>query len=333
MPETGCRVEVTRCGRLESLHHCAAVVCAPSGEVVAAYGDWQRSAYLRSCGKFLQAAILPITGSDLALALDLSEIAIACGSHGARPDQLAAIRSLLAKAGLDESFFQCKPHPPLEESVILALARAGLEPTAICNNCSGKHASMLAVSKLKGWPLETYMRPDHPVQQLALRCVAEFCGLAPEAIPLGVDGCGVPVFWVSLGQTATGFARFASGEGLSEELASAASRLRQAISAYPELTTTLTFPALNLMQATGCRVLSKGGAEGLIAAGDTKTGLGFAVKALDGSHRASGPMLLELIKRHLDLPEETLMELAPIREVILQEGPEGPVAEAKPYLD
>jgi len=329
----GCRAEVIRSGKLESVHRCAVVVADAAGEVKAAWGDWRTSTYLRSCGKFLQAVAVVVSGAADAFGFSDRELVAACASHGARPDQLAAVRGLLHKAGLSESLLTCPPHPPLEDSARLDLVRSGASPTAIHNNCSGKHAAMLATALYKGWSLEGYARPEHPVQQLALEVVAALCALTPKQIHLGVDGCGVPTFYMPLRNLAIGFARFATGEGLPPDLANAVARLRRAVTRFPELTSTLDFPAVKLMQLSAGRILSKGGAEGLMAACDVQTGLGFAVKAFDGNHRGSCPVLVSALKRVLELPPDWQEALAPLERVVLQASPEGAIAEVVPYLE
>ena len=165
-------VEATRGDVVEARHRVHAVAVS-GGEVLESAGDPSLVTHFRSSAKPIQA--LPLVRARTHL--DDVEIAIACASHLARPDQLAAVRSLLAKAPATEDELECGP-----------------EPTRIEHNCSGKHAGLLAVCRARGWPSEGYRLPDHPCQQALLAEVAAAAEVQPSAIPTGTDGCGIVTF-------------------------------------------------------------------------------------------------------------------------------------------
>ena len=251
---------------VEEARHRVRAVAVEGRKVVEAAGDPASVTYFRSSAKPIQA--LPVVRSRPDL--DVREIAIACASHLHRPDQVEAVRSLLAKAPASEDDLEC-----------------GAEPTRIEHNCSGKHAAMLALGRARGWPTEGYRLLEHPCQQAMLAEGADAAEVAAETIPTGIDGCGVPTFALTLRQLAHAFARFPALEG--GERAAAAMR------AHPELVRGPGSPDTTLMESLPGWV-AKGGAEGLLCAtrGD---GLGVARKVEDGSWRPQRPALAAFLDR------------------------------------
>jgi L-asparaginase len=247
-------VEVVRGSVVESVHR-AHAVAVRDGTVVAYAGNPEHLAYFRSSAKPLQALPVVRARPDL----EEREVAIACASHLARPDQLEAVRSVLAKAPATEDDLEC-----------------GAEPTKVEHNCSGKHAAMLALCRAREWETSGYRLSEHPCQQAMLREIAGAAELEAGSIPTAVDGCGVETFALTLERMARAFARLPSLEG--------ASRIANAMRAYPELIRGPAAADTVLMQ-TLPGWIAKGGAEGLLcaASGD---GLGIAVKVEDGSGRA-----------------------------------------------
>lgn len=247
-------VEAVR-GEVAETRHLVHAVAVSGGAVVAAAGDPSLVTYLRSSAKPIQA--LPVV--RMRPDLDDAEIAIACASHLARPEQLEPVRSLLAKAPATEDELECGP-----------------EPTSLEHNCSGKHAAMLALCRARGWATEGYRLAEHPCQLAMLDEVAAAAEVSPESIPTAVDGCGVITFALSLERMAHAFARFAELEG--------GRRVAAAMRAYPELIRGPLAADTMLMQIRPGWV-AKGGAEGLLCAA-SQDGLGIALKGEDGSTRA-----------------------------------------------
>lgn len=258
-------VEVRRGDVVESSHLVHAVVVR-DGAVVEAAGDRGRVAFLRSSAKPFQALPLVRARDDVTD----EELAIASASHLATPEQLAAVRSLLARA-------------PAEESEL----ETGAEPTPIEHNCSGKHAGMLALCRTMGWKSEGYRLAGHPVQDGCLAEVAEASDTAPADIPIAVDGCGVLTFALPLERMALMFSRLEQVDG--------GARVAAAMRAHPELVRgPMAADSLLMRELEGWT--AKGGAEGLLCAGGPG-GVGLALKAEDGTMRAMRPALAELLRR------------------------------------
>jgi L-asparaginase II len=251
-------VAVERGGLVEARHRVHAVR-ARDGEIVEAWGDAGLVTFMRSAAKPFQA--LPLV-AELS-ALPSEEVAIACASHGAAPEQLEAVRALLARSGSAEDDLECGPK----------------DGSRLRHNCSGKHAGMLAVCAARGWSRAGYRLPDHPLQQELLSLVEE----ATESVvaSTAIDGCGVVTFGLSLLAMANGFARLVQGE-----LAGAAA-IVAAMTAHPELVEGPGRAATEVMRALPGAV-AKGGAEGLLCVG-LPDGTGYALKVEDGASRAIGP--------------------------------------------
>jgi len=293
-------VEVTRGSSRECLHRGAVAVVDREGRLRYATGDPDLELFLRSSAKPLQAIPLVESGGADALGLTEEELAVTCGSHAAEPVHLSAVRSILSKAGLDERALQCGAHAPGDAEAAAALVRSGQAPTAIHNNCSGKHAGMLAACRTRGWPVETYRASDHPLQREIAAIVCAFSGAARETMALGTDGCGVPTFHLTVCEVARAFARLADPSGLPSRRAEAVRRLGRAMVAYPVLTSGTGRLNTVLLEALGDRLFCKTGAEGVYGVALVGRGWGIGVKIEDGNSRGMGAVILETL-RQLDL--------------------------------
>lgn len=250
---------------MEARHRVHAVAVS-GGAIVASAGDPLLVAYFRSSAKPIQALPVVRARPDLVEV----EIAIACASHLARPEQLAPVRSLLAKAPATEDELECGP-----------------EPTRVEHNCSGTHAAMLALCRTMGWPSEGYRLPGHPCQQAMLAEVAAAADVESGTIGTAVDGCGVVTFALSLERMAHAFSRL---EGLDD-----GARVARAMRAHPELIRGPLAADTMLMQLQPGWV-AKGGAEGLLCAA-SPDGLGLALKVEDGNTRAVRSALAAFLSR------------------------------------
>ncbi len=264
---------VVRRGGIEEARHLVHAVAVQDGAVVAEAGDADLVTFLRSSAKPFQALPLVRARKDLTT----EEIAIAAASHLSSPEQLAAVRSLLAKAPATEDELEC-----------------GAEPTPIEHNCSGKHAGMLAVCAHEGLDTGGYRRPDHPLQRRIMDLLTEVCGLRQDEVLLAGDDCGVPAFALPLKNLATGFVRLATGEGLSDEVAAAAERVRSAMRAHPFTVAGTGRLDTEVMEVTD--LLCKSGAEGVFAAG-SPDGWGLSLKTSDGGGRAVRPAAFAALSR------------------------------------
>ena len=280
-------VEVTRGSLVESRHRGAIAVARADGELLLALGDVTRPVYPRSAVKLLQAVPLVESGTADAFRLDDKELAVACASHSGDRVHVEPARSLLAKAGLDESLLACGAHWPISEHATRELLREGRRPAPIHNNCSGKHAGMIATAVHLGLDPKGYERPDHQVQTAIARVLSETCGVALQLDLMGIDGCSVPTFALPLAALAQGFGRVASGEELPAPRADAMRRLMQACFAAPVLVAGEGRFDTDVMHALAPACFVKGGAEGVHCAALPELGLGIALKIDDGGKRGT----------------------------------------------
>jgi L-asparaginase II len=278
---------------VESVHRGRIAVYDPWGDVLEAFGDSEAYVYLRSAAKPFQALPLILSGTADAIGLTDEELAIACASHNAEELHLAAVRSILEKAGLSEDDLQSGVHPPMYGPAAARLIRKGEEPRAIHSNCSGKHAGMLAVCVHEGYETLDYRDPGHPLQRRILGLMAEVCGVEEDGVLIAGDNCGVPAFALPLRSFATGLARIATGEELPDQLVDAVLRIRDAMRAHPFMVAGTGRFDTELMEQT--HLLVKGGAEAVLAVGNPE-GWGMALKISDGSQRAVRPVALAALE-------------------------------------
>ena len=183
-------VVVRRGGIVESVHRVHAVVVDGSGRRIASVGNPEYPVFYRSAAKPFQAVPLVEDGIVERFGLTMPELALCCASHSSEPQHIETARSILEKASLKEEDLECGPHLPFNEEAAAELLRSGQTPTPIHNNCSGKHAGMLALARANGWPTRGYIGRDHPVQQRMIKEVVRWTGLAEAEIGLAQDGCG-----------------------------------------------------------------------------------------------------------------------------------------------
>lgn len=279
-------VRVMRGEAEESAHEVHAVVVGLEPGVEHRFGDPGLRAFWRSAMKPLQA--LPVVADSAAERFGFGEreIALCCASHHATPEQVAVVAGMLEAIGLDESALACGPHRPTSEEAARALDRAGEEPGRVHNNCSGKHAGMLALARHRAWATEGYERLDHPVQRRIREELARWLPRDPGELRWATDGCAVPTPRVSLREMAGAYARLArTGEPAAAVVASAMTGRPSLISGPGAL-------SARLMGVTGGRLVAKEGAEGVFCVAGREGGWGAALKVRDGATRAVGPALL-----------------------------------------
>lgn len=267
-------LEELRDGRTQAVHSGHAVLLGADGHIDHQWGHGDEKAYWRSAAKPLQALPLLTTGAYEAFGLDASHLAIACASHNGELVHVERARSLLAAAGVPESELACGAHEPTGGPSL-----RGPKPdkgwSAIHNNCSGKHAGMLATAKHNGWPTQGYLDPEHPLQLAIRKVVGEATG---EPVVWGTDGCSAPCFWSSLAGMARAFQWLHKrDEGR---------RLFDAMTAHPHLVAGTAMWDTAFLAAGAGRLVGKVGAAGLYVALDRKTGEAFACKLASGSSMA-----------------------------------------------
>ncbi len=310
-------VDVTRGDIVESVHHVAACAATPAGNVLFAVGDVETPVFLRSTAKPFIAAAAVAAGVREAFDLTMQELAVMSASHAGEPFHVEAVQSILKKIGLDASALRCGPHLPYNERAAQAMQRAGEEPTALHNNCSGKHAGILALCKVMGADIDTYLEAENPAQQAILAFCARMSDDDPSAWPLGVDGCGIPVYATGLRKAAMAFARFAALAGIAPRDAMALLVIRDAMVSYPEYVAgTGEFDSV-LMQAAGGAIACKAGAEGVHGVALIAQGLGFASKVIDGTGGRARPPVTLAALRALGAPVSNATELRGFAEPIV----------------
>ena len=294
---SGTGVRIWRGSEIESHHRIHAALAGAGGAVQAAVGDPSRRAYLRSAAKPIQ--LLPLVEDGLVerFGFEPRELAVMAASHDGEPFHLDAVRSILAKAGLEAGQLQCGPHYPAHRASAEALLTAGEKPSSLHNNCSGKHAGMLAVCRAHGWPLESYRDPAHPLQRRIVQRLAELAGVGEEGIGVAVDGCGAPTFALPVSAMAAAFARLAEADAArADDRQRAVGVVLDAMAAHPEYVGGTGQLCSVLMAHAGARAVVKRGTEGVFGAVLRGEGRGLALKVEDGGSRAKGVALLALLE-------------------------------------
>ncbi len=277
---------------MESRHRVCAAVRFASGDDDLTFGDQQAAAFWRSALKPFQALAFVSDGVEQAFGLGPEELAIICASHGGTPAHLARVERVLSAIGLDPESLHCGPHPPYDSDSADQLRCAGARPGRLHNNCSGKHASMLALAVHHGWATDGYWRYEHPVQARVRQLLSEWIDSDPETLEWATDGCGLPTPRVPLAEMAMAYARLADRATIP---GTAAASVVDAMTRYPELTSSLGREPLQLMRGTSGRILAKEGAEGVLCVAGTDAGWGLALKVEDGARRAVGPAAIEVL--------------------------------------
>lgn len=288
-------VEVLRGQRIESRHRGAVAVCDAQGGLVVELGDVETPVFPRSSVKLIQALPLIETGAADTLGFRSRELALACASHSGEEPHAELALSMLQRAGLDETALECGVHWPTNRKAAMRLAVNGGRPSALHNNCSGKHAGFLCVCRQAGWSMDGYVKPSHPLQEHIRATLEEICGSAIGEAECGIDGCSIPTYAVPLKNLAQGFARLATGIGLAPGRAKAARRLMTACMEEPFLVAGTGRADTSMMEAGQGRVFTKTGAEGVFCAALPELGLGIALKCDDGATRAAETMVAAVI--------------------------------------
>ncbi|MFN2628406.1 MAG: asparaginase [Gaiellaceae bacterium] len=327
-------VEILRGGLVEAIHRGDVALVSASGELLASAGDpLGKITYWRSAAKPFQAMPVVSSGAAEQFAFSPEDVALTAASHNGEPVHVERAETLLARTGHSLDDLACGAHPPLDPASAEALARSGTPPTALHNNCSGKHIGMLAVAGRLGAEIDGYSEPDHPVQREILATIGRFTGLDVAEIAIGVDGCGVPCYGTSIYHLALAFAR------LMDEQAddSAALAVREAMTAHPYLVAGKERLDTDLMNIGAGALLSKGGAAGVQCVG-LRGGRGLAVKIEDGAGaappvRPAGLVAVEVLRQLGVLDESSVTTLATYARPAIETIAGDRVGEARPVFD
>ncbi len=313
--------EYRRAGRVESVHR-VSIAALEAGKPVLLRGSVDEPVFMRSCAKPFQCLTVLESGAADAYGFSADEIAVIGGSHPGEPEHVRAASSILKKAKLKVSDLQCGVHPPSGSRGLRELLKSGQEPTAIHNNCSGKHSGMLAATRFMRAPLKTYLSPSHPLQKGNLRNVARFAGLKPAELRLGVDGCSAPTFGLPLRAMARALAAFTTEPGTPQ-------RVRDAMMAHPVM---VGRPCVTIMSAAPGRILAKGGAEGVYVCGFPGRNAGLALKVHDGNARPWTAILSAVIRKLGWLEKDDLARLSKAADGILKNHAGRAVGEVRVVL-
>jgi L-asparaginase II len=326
---------IYRGGLLESVHHGSIAIVDARGTLLAYAGNPNMRACLRSAAKPFQAIPLLEYGGLDEYDLTPEEIALTCASHGGEPLHVSTAAALLRKGEFDEEDLRCGAHLPLDEKSAAELRASGEFPSALHNNCSGKHAGMLLATQVMDVPSAGYIEADHPLQKLMRTTLGEFADVAAEEIPAAIDGCGVPAFILSLHRAAYAYARLMSGS--IEQYAESTSHVVSAMTSYPHYVAGNWSMTTPLMTAFDGELLAKEGAEGFYAmalspslsseltarlplahdAAAAGGAIGIALKVDDGSmDRGRNPIILRVLEL-LGVDLDARPELEPFRSAIV----------------
>jgi L-asparaginase II len=272
--------ELTRGSIVESMHRGAFVVAHADGNAVQSSGDIHRPVFPRSAVKAFQCVPVIETGAADRFGFTPEEIALCCASHTGEDEHVSVASSMLAKMGLTQAAYECGVSWPERMADRVALVKAAQEPAAIHNNCSGKHAGMLALALQLNAPLKDYVKLDHPVQQAIAAEISRYCEVDIATAPTGIDGCSVPTWALPLHNLAMGFARLLATNDITGK------RIAEAVRAHPFMIAGSGKFDTDVMRAVP-RLFIKYGAEAVYCGAIPHAGLGFALKIDDGAGRAA----------------------------------------------
>lgn len=291
-------VALIRGQQIESIHSGAVAICDPAGRLKAAIGDPGLMTYLRSVAKPLQALPFLETGAADAIGASAKELAVVCASHTGTDEHAQLVASLLSKSGASGEDLQCGTHSPFDKETAERLRRKNEPASALRNNCSGKHAGMLATARHQGESTADYLAQDHPLQQRIIHAFCQVTGCDRSTLEIGIDGCSAPIFAVPLGSLATAYARLADPSQLPPGRRQALERIYQAMTAQPWIVAGEGEFDSKLMEAANGSILAKSGAEGVMALAlsptDGRPALGIAIKIADGDPRQRAKPLVAL---------------------------------------
>jgi L-asparaginase II len=313
-------VEVVRNGFVESVHRGRVAVTNPDGSLASSVGADFAPMYPRSANKPLQAVGMLRAGLDL----DGELLALVCASHSGESFHLDGVRRILALSGLDESALQMPADWPLDQQAREDAIRSGIAKSPLAMNCSGKHAGMIRTTVLNDRDIANYRDPDHPIQLAIVQAIDDLSH--EQATNLAIDGCGAPLYAISLYALARAFGRLASASEGPEH------RVATAIRSYPEYVSGTRSDELELHRAIP-GLMAKAGAESVYAVG-LADGRGIAIKISDGNPRARPVAMAGVLKRlgfdhetldtHASGPvlsaEERVGELRPCKETLAELG-------------
>ena len=297
-------VEVTRGNLVESRHRGLVIAVDGDGRTVFSLGETDTAVFPRSACKAMQGLPLVESGAADAYGFGNRELALACSSHSGEPEHVELAAKMLAAAGLDVSALECGAHWSSDQKTLIGQARSLEAPTALHNNCSGKHSGFICACCHSGTEVKGYVGYEHPLQQEIRGTMESLTGAILARDNCGVDGCSIPTYAVPLKGLAHGFAKMATGVDLGPERARASKRLIEACMAEPFYVAGTKRACTRLMKTAPGRIFAKTGAEGVFCAAIPEKGIAIALKCEDGATRAAEAMVAATLARFFrDEPE------------------------------
>ena len=288
-------VEVIRAGIVESTHIGSLAVVDSHGNTLYALGDTERLTFYRSAGKPIQAVVSLESGIVDEYKLSLKEIAIMASSHEGEKQHIDNIKTIMEKVNVKEEDFKCGAQVPYSKDAEKELILAGLAPTRLHCNCSGKHIGLISAARKRGLPVESYHEDSHVLQDEIAGIFSEFSNTGLSSMAKGMDGCSIPVYAVPLKNMALSYANLCDNNFAGGKYSKSQNYITSAMTMYPEMVGGEGKLDTVLMKHFGDRIISKSGAEGVYCAGILGKGVGIAVKIEDGNSRAVEPLIVELL--------------------------------------
>jgi L-asparaginase II len=311
-------VEVMRGGVLESFHRGVICVVDKTGEVIFSRGNIQQVCYPRSAMKFVQ--VLPLLEKNAIqhFGFTLEEVAVMCGSHNGEPDHLRVVRSILAKAGLDESYLECGAQYPSSKKESDELIRNNEPALPVHNNCSGKHAGMLALAVVLGVDPKGYINPSHPVQQLILKAVEEMYEYPAAKMVTALDGCSAPIYSIPVYNQALAYSNLAQTGKHGNARRDACLLVIEAVSTFPFMVAGSKRYCTDMMEVCADRVIGKTGAEGVYCLAFREHGIGACIKIDDGKMQPQYNVAQALIEATGMFSRDELSRLEPYKTTLIR---------------
>ncbi|MBB6217648.1 L-asparaginase II [Anaerosolibacter carboniphilus] len=324
----------TRNDYIESIHYGYITIVDASGKILYSLGDPKTKIFFRSSAKPIQAIPLLHSGAAEAFGFSLQEIALVCASHSGQEYHQQAAADILGRLQLEPKHLHCGIMFPYNEEEHRKILRNAAEPTVLHSSCSGKHAGILALAKYRGYSIDRYEDFSHPVQQEILEAIAYFTNENPEEIPMGKDGCGIPIYLLSMEKIALSYAKLIQWSKDSQQLYHRACKtVVDAMTQFPEMVGGDKEFCTELMQTTGSKIIGKVGSEAVYCLGIQEGSLGVCVKIIDGNERAIYPVVIEILKFLGILSNAELSKLRQWHRPILKNNLNETIGEIIPVFD
>lgn len=290
-------LEYTRAGHVENIHRADVVAVNSRGDILKEAGNGRLPMFWRSAAKPFQALAFVKNGGLEKYGLNDRELAFLVSSHSGEPFHVELVKGILAKLGLTTDALNCGAARPMSGRANVELIKRGERPQAVHNACSGKHSQILALCQMMGLPVEDYIKPDHPAQKVIFRHVAMASCMPEDKLEIGIDGCGVPVFYLPLDHMARAYARLGSPDkGEWGEYEAAARTIRDAMAAHPDALAGTGRIDTEISRITGGRVIAKIGADAVYCMAVKDEDMGIAFKVEDGDYGAVNPAVMAVLK-------------------------------------